>query len=425
MDPEPQAFSEDRGAWENDRTAWGTDLPSAVPDSGWGHQPTLAEEPSQSLTDDWSIGVDLTAPREMPVTEPLFEPAAISDWPTTSATHSLTEATALDQVSASEASAPAADWDIPAHASELTSFVDGEVPQAPASESPPAKAADRWPSAMETLDDEVAALRAELAEKFHLPGLRETLPETSVVDEPTDDEPTLTELADAAPTVPEPVADEPTVAEPVESPSAGASLNVLGSLAFAEDEHIDDSVSRYMQHLLARSQKPGENGGERFAPTDTHKAPVTEPTRPTPVVSPISMAEIDITAESDSSGVETPSSAKLRALQAEPAHKQDKDAIRAATERMRQVANQQTLTNVQASNSVRLKRSLKMKSCLAAFSFVLSAGLLTLGYSYQQDFLVLGVCAAGLGVMTWVDLFIAIREARRRTAQLSGRKKKT
>ena len=277
---------------------------------------------------------------------------------------------------------------------------------------------------METLDDEVAALRAELAEKFHLPGLRETLPETSVVDEPTDNEPTLTELADAAPTVPEPVADEPTVAEPVASGNSGASLNVLGSLAFAEDEHIDDSVSRYMQHLLARSQKPGENGSERFAPTNTHKAPVTEPARPTPVASPISVAEIDVTAESDSSGVESPSSAKLRVLQAEPAHKQDKDAIRAATERMRQVANQQTLTNVQASNSVRLKRSFKMKSCLAVFSFVLSAVLLILGYSYQQDFLVLGVCAAGLGVMTWVDLFIAIREARRRTSQLAGRKKK-
>ena len=78
---------------------------------------------------------------------------------------------------------------------------------------------------------------------------------------------------------------------------------------------------------------------------------------------------------------------------------------------------------MQASNSVRLKRSLKMKSSLAVFSFVLSAGLLFLGYSYQPDFLVLGVCAAGLGVMTWVDLFIAIRDARRRTSQLAGRKK--
>ena len=424
VDPEPQAFSEDRGAWENDRTAWGTDLPSAVPDSGWGHQPTLAEEPSQSLTDDWSIGVDLTAPREMPGAEPLFEPAAVSDWPTTSITHPLTEATSLDQVSDSETSAPAAEWDIPSQARELNGFVNAEEPRTPASESPPETATDRPRSVMETLDDDVAALRAELAEKFDLPGLRETLPETLIVDEPTADELIAGEQVVDETVNDAPVVVEASIVEPVESPNSGSPVNILGSLAFADDENVDDSVSRYMQHLLARSQRPSENGSERFVPASTQKSPGTEPTRPTPAASLISVAEIEINAESDSSEVESPSSAKLRALQAEPAHRQDKDAVRAATEKMRQVANQQTFNNVRASNSNRLKRSLKMKSSLAVFSFVLSAGLLFLGYSYQPDFLVLGVCAGGLGVMTWVDLFIAIREARNRTSQLAGRKKK-
>ncbi len=423
-DPEPQTISEDRRAWEDDRTAWNTDLPTQR-----DHQRARAEEPLQSLTDDWSIGVDLTAPRETPGTEPLFEPAAVSDWPTNSMTHSLTEATSLDQVSDSEASAPAAEWEILSPAGELNDFVNAEVPHTLASESPPEKATDRPWSVMETLDDDVAALRAELAEKFHLPGLRETLTETSIDTEPAAGEPIASEQV-----VDETVADEPVVVEssvvepvgdePVVPPNSGSPVNILGSLAFSDDEPVDDSVSRYMQHLLARSQRPSENGGERYVPASTHKSPGTEPTRLTSGASPISVTEIEITSESDSSGAESPSSAKLRAMQAEPAHKQDKDAIRAATEKMRQVANQQTFNNVRASNSIRLKRSLKMKSSLAVFSFVLSAGLLSLGYSYQPDFLVLGVCAAGLGVMTWVDLFIAIREARRRTSQLSGRKKK-
>ena len=422
---ELQTSSEDRRAWEDDRTAWEPDL-SAVRDQ----QSTRAEEPLQSLTDDWSIGVDLTAPREMTVADPLIEPVAISDWPTDSVTRPLSEATPLDQVGASEDFAPAADWDSPSRASATDGFVNAEVPQAPAWESLAENSADSSQSEMETLDPALTALRAELAEKFQLPGLRNSRPEPLVVDEPVGEEsvagePIVEEPVAEELVVEEPVVEEPVVEAPVAPPSSSSSNNTLESLAFTEDEPIDDSVSRYMQHLLARSNRSGEAGREQYQPVTTPKTGTPSPTaETTPVTSPNTVGEFKVIAECDSSDVESPSSAKLRALQEGPAHRQDKDAIRAATEKMRQVANQQTLNNVQVSNSYRLKRSIKIKSSLAAFAFVLSAGLLFLGYSYQSDFLVLGVCAAGLGVMTWVDLFIAIREARRRTSQLAGRKKK-
>jgi hypothetical protein len=181
-----------------------------------------------------------------------------------------------------------------------------------------------------------------------------------------------------------------------------------------------------MQHLLARTQEPGAMGRERYIPVTNlghaelqAQTPTPQPAdasrQPSIAATRLTVSEVEVPAESPAA--ESPSAVRLRTLAAGPVHRQDKLALREATERMRQVANQQTLKNLQAANWTMLKVSIKMKSALAAFAFVLSAGLLALGYYYQPDFLALGVCASGLGVMTWVDLFIAIREARRRTAR--------
>ena len=53
---------------------------------------------------------------------------------------------------------------------------------------------------------------------------------------------------------------------------------------------------------------------------------------------------------------------------------------------------------------------------------MLFRSLLFWGYYYRPDFLVLGVFASGLGVLTWLDLILAIGQARARTSQLVGRK---
>ncbi|TXT22096.1 MAG: hypothetical protein FD138_3746 [Planctomycetota bacterium] len=92
---------------------------------------------------------------------------------------------------------------------------------------------------------------------------------------------------------------------------------------------------------------------------------------------------------------------------------------------MRLVANQQTVKNIEASNWKQIKQSIKNKLALAAIAFVLSAGLLFWGYYYRPDFLVLGVFASGLGVLTWLDLILAVRQAHARTSQLAGRKQRS
>ncbi|MFM9962435.1 MAG: FHA domain-containing protein [Planctomycetaceae bacterium] len=438
-----QASLEALPTWNNDPAAWESDasprlpLPLAPPLA-------LAESSLLPLTEDWSIGVDLTAPREtlvaerplesesrwesnfdtpaIPILTPTPTPIPIpdSDWPTRPAfevvNDALAEVASPEQPWASDASSPAADWDPPAPAETLGDLSNATVPQASESSGHFEKPADRARRDLETLDPDLAALRLELAEKFHLPSPSETSADRRTSES---SEPTLTtaESESIAPPSPSPEPDAP--------PSPGATVSILGSLAFSEDEPIDDSVSRYMEQLLARSQQSSDARGDRHIPV--HSAPssgtVPKPTpQPTRVAPPMTVPEIEVPADSDSSVLESPTSAKLRTLRTAPVHAQDKDAIREVTQQMRQVANQQTLKNVQASNWARLKRSIKIKSSLATFAFVLSAVLLYLGYTRQPDFLVLGVCASLLGVITWVDLILAIHQARRLTSQLAGHK---
>lgn len=418
LDNDRLAFIDERSAWDEQRSAWNTE--SAETPS---KQFTVDESSLEMLSDAWSIGVDLTAPRHAPAAEPEAEnePPTAAIGPTDSWTRPLAEATSLAQFCINPTNTESNGWDQPPRAGSLADFVKlsvAEVPEAPAWESSPA-GLDSSPApspadsstAAEGQDPEATALRQELAELFHLQGISTTPPETPRTEEATAEK-------------------SPAVAESQATPSNGPVVSILESMAFSEDEDVDDSVSRYMQHLLERSQQPGGIGRERYVPVQSLKSPtsssevaVTEVPTSTAGATPITVAEVEVPVEDTTPVVESPFSAKLRSLSIEPVHKQDKDAIRTATERMRQVANQQTLKNVQDSNWSRLKRSLKIKSSLAAFSFVLSAGLLFLGYTYRPAFLMLGICAAGLGVMTWVDLFIAIRENRRRTAQLAGRKK--
>jgi hypothetical protein len=221
-------------------------------------------------------------------------------------------------------------------------------------------------------------------------------------------------------------ADAPQIA-PIAQPPSEPTAGILESLAFTDEENVDDSVSRYMQHLLARSQPATDDSrlDRSISARSRHDSGSTNSSLMRSVRPDGQTAtSTDLSADGAADAIESPSQFGVPALPAGPVHKQDKNAIRAATEKMRQVANQHTLRNVQAANWNRLKTSLKTKSCLAAFAFMLSAGMFVLGYHYKSDFLWLGLSAAGLGVMTWLDLILAIRDARRRTSQLSGHKKK-
>lgn len=423
IETDRQSLSEERLAWENDRTARDADVPLVDQTP-----PDFDETPSQTLTGDWSIGVDLTAPRETLVAEQPIELGDNSDWSASTWSRPLADATSLAQLSTSEANSPATDWEDPPHSESLADFMEStEIQPSDAEDLPKLKGddlstmeTDNPLRSFETLDPKAAALRRELAEKFQMPDLCKTLPDTQQ------------EVSAPPPPLPDPSQPLPETCsadEPVVPPSSGPIVNALESLSFDDDEPVEDSVSRYMQHLLARSQPSAETADNRFNSGSRRRSPGTE-SQPrlaerTSEVLPIRATDTEVVAESASPVVEGDSIVEPIANRTDPVHRQDKTEIRATTEKLRQVANQQTLKNVQNSNWDRLKRSIKTKSCLAAFSFALSAGLLFLGYNYQPDFLVLGLCASGLGVMTWLDLFIAIRDARKRTAQLAGRKKKS
>lgn len=306
---------------------------------------------------------------------------------------------------------PSTAWDEPA--SEMSA---GLGQQAFATIAPDVKSATEIADAKE--------LRTQLAEMFNLPGLtgvtqrvappykaRFTLeldPGKNDVVSPT--------TVDAGQRLNESKTFDPAGRfEPARSPAPEP-------LDFSNDQDTDDSVSRYMHHLLERSR----NRNVTLEPSDPNDVEATVEPAPSVAmtveeISAPSVSEMKVEAaveeEIDWKIAPNPS----RPPKMEPVHRQDKDALRNATEQMRHVANLQTQTNVQASSWTRLKESIKMKSGLAAFAFILSLGLLFLGYRGQRLFTILGVCSACVGVLTWVDLFVAISVARSKAAVLKAR----
>ena len=262
-----------------------------------------------------------------------------------------------------------------------------------------------------------AKLRSELAEMFNMPELNTSVLEPS---SPPNDSWTASEATEESQvsdlSEPRVELDQPP-APAVEAPVLASPIETKEVLNFAEDEHVDDSVSRYMQHLLSRSRQHSE----QFATTKTtQKSHATNTVTPPEkeIASEKPSREQDPSVDRGSSG-HVATATELSATT--PAHAQDKEAVRLATETMRQHANQQTRKNVETSNWKRIKSSIKTKSSLAAFSFVLSIGLLYLGTIGKPEFIVLGGCAACIGVLTWIDLFMAIRETRALSAQLGNK----
>lgn len=437
-------------------------------------------EPAHPLIeriDPWSIGVDLTAPRIPPAADRSERPDVIDDWESASPYPAHVEALDEPPKPADGVTPPTTDESVDHHERNLLETAERAATVTDAHRT----------------DPHASALREQLAELFHLPELRtprfecEESPQSSRTDEPimtheraapgepvveratttsslqTSDPTDLVSVARGAVHYPartssdaqevqspashagqpgefhgltscEPGPTEPTAAveaaatsRPNDRPVVGA----LESMSFADDEDVEDSVSRYMQYLLSRSQRPeGFRHEDRYVPAGTITPRTTsgvssETLRTAPAIEAVPNRAAARSGDDSGDRDETSATPTLRPRtepRRDPPRMVDKDALREATEVMRQVANQQTLQNIQASNRNKLKSSLKMKSSLAAFSFVLSAGLLYLGYHDKPQFLVLGACTVGLGVMTWVDLFIAIREARSRIAQLSRRK---
>ncbi len=337
---------------------------------------TESSSTDATLVEPWNIGVDLTAPRE----------TLAADWSNT--LKSQTEP--ADSIS-SEPSGGA--WGL--------------------ATSPPIPTSHDADTQLEqTVDPAVATLREMLAS-------------ADLAVPPSDKS-----EANASSEAKLPSANNETTIDPTPGPV----VSILESLAFSDDEDIDDSVSRYMQHLLARSQNPGEAKLDRYVPA--HSIRSTAATNASRELTPsqVSLSDPSPAEESNSKPPETAEDRRIALEELEtiratltpmnPTHVQNKDVVRAVTQQMRQVANQQTVTNVEAANWKQLKGSIKNKMALATLAFLISGGLLYWGYQDQPKFLVLGVCTSGLGLMTLFDLIIDIGKARARTSRLAGRTKK-
>ena len=331
---------------------------------------SLMEESPSPLSDAWSIGVDLTAPRETHAVDRDFEPEAASDWAPANTISPIDEATSqmeLPQPEATSTTPP----DIDKEAEILSiSANDSNLDQPPEPDTTP--------------DKNTADSRAKEAEIV---------------------------------------------------PSTGAVVSILESMAFTEDEDVDESVSRYMQHLLARSPQPQEGERDRHSSSPPQKrstvaaATGSNPSSKNATVDGLSSAAPTAVSGNPSTdsqlAPEDLSESEDAPARLQPVHNQDRDAVRVATEQMRQVANQQTVKNVEAANWKQIRQSIKLKLVLATLAFMLSAGLLFWGYYYRPEFLVLGVLTSGLGIVTWLDLLVAIRQAHVRASKLTGRKKPT
>ena len=227
------------------------------------------------------------------------------------------------------------------------------------------------------------------------------------------------------------------------TPVTRGDVRAIESLSFNDDDPVDDSVDRYMQGLLARSRGWSESVDARplaIAPTpiatpESVVKVVAAPETPPLLVAtlnPVAAPNIDVRkslSERETFAVQSPiseaalSDAKPSAT-TNPVHKQDKEALRAVTENMREVANLQALKNVETAGWSRLRDSIKVKSALAAFSFILCLGLLYLGYQSKPGFIVLGGCASCIGILTWIDLFMAIYHVRHRSKELDEQHRK-
>lgn len=345
---------------------WKNDVRSST--SPKASDASSSEMSLMTLTDAWNIGVDLTAPRESHTSDRCVEPESVSEWSTSSMaspTDELTSPVEHQQHEETSATQSENDWEAVA-TSPSANDVDSAQPAG-------------LDATSDNSDDDLQAEETESA------------------------------------------------------PSTGPVGSILESMAFAEDEDVDESVSRYMQHLLARSPLARDGERDRYIPVSAvkKKSQVDAETgakpfsKAAPAEGPTPL-EPASASEMSAAGSQTADESLLQAIVAAPrmqrVPQQDREAIRAATEQMRQVANQQTVKNVEAANWKQIRRSIKTKLVLAALSFVLSAGLLYWGYYYRPEFLILGIFASVLGVVTWLDLLLAIRQAHVRASQLTGRK---
>ena len=381
--------------------------------------------------DSWSLGVDLTDRTR-------------NEFATFPGTDTIVTSPEDQQ----EAAEFADDWDTPP---ETASESSATSQPSTTDENP---ATTKLKQDIAAVDPASVALRAELARMFNLRELEQGVPanhqsfESSVAAsselneafEPAAAESHKSFISDAP--LQEGEKSYGGVVMTTDQPLSRETMSVAEPLSFSDDEPVDESVSRYMQSLMARTRGWSEQSvPETAAETPVPSTPPKSLVQPEPKLDlqpkldppPVSSMEARVADNDRPVPVVVPTVREIESgerasesttAEISPVHKQDKDALRAATENMREVANLQALKNVEAAGWARLKGSIKTKLVLAAFSFLLCLCLLYLGFRSTPGFIVLGGCAACIGLLTWIDLFMAIYKIRRRSRELDEQHRK-
>lgn len=389
-----------------------------------------------SANDPWSHGVDLTEHTR-------------NEFTTFPRPETIVGAEAVDAQTGLQTVVD--DWETPLESEAISEGVGAIGASTTSDNNPESKLNEE----IATVDPAAVALRAELSRMFNLRELAQAASsgsevvrnDRSITNDSAAFQEVKLEAADSAGLSAEThrnyIRDEPLkegsesyggVVMTTNKPIARDEVDPDESLSFNDNEPVDDSVGRYMQKLLARSRGWGEpNSSEPRVELPTPIVPLNDAVqekRAEPLLNAVptlAEARMSLSAGDD---ITTPStvpeiaSSEVSQNYSTPAHKQDKHALRAVTENMREVANLQTLKNVETASWARLQSSIKTKSALAAFSFMLCIGLLYLGFQSKPGFIVLGSCAACIGILTWVDLFMAIYKVRRRSKELDEQHRK-
>jgi hypothetical protein len=155
-----------------------------------------------------------------------------------------------------------------------------------------------------------------------------------------------------------------------------------------------DSIAAYMERLLARNRPNKNRGGEsEFRPV-VAQVPTSAPI----IVTPDSTLD-----ESGSSDPAQPV-AEVSREPRQPRHQQDKDAVRANLNSLREVANLSARTAIARHSGKQLKDKLLVKLLLTTACFVVGLVLLTSKWWGHGAYATYGWGALGLGIVTGMEM---------------------
>lgn len=236
-----------------------------------------------------------------------------------------------------------------------------------------------------TPEQRVQELRAQLAQLFEMSG---TPPESPVTDEnPSPDNASAespcwdSTVPDSEPAGPFAELQEEShgetessstveTAELITSENADSAENSVGM-----DGNDPDSISAYMEQLLARNRRQTDTEPSGYEPAP---ARVSQPELMTPKAAGHSAAETgfsNVTGDEDSNDAEL---ANRSWLTEGPKHRQDRDAVRASLATLREVANESARSAVVLAGRSQLRREILSltAACLICLVFAVSAVLL-------------------------------------------------